>query len=702
MKLVNLKKIYNNSVENTVLSNINIDFDTSGLIFISGKSGSGKTTLLNLIGGLDKPTEGSIINNGIDITRLSNTELNKYRNNIGFIFQDYNLLEELTVYENITLALKASKINYSEKMLESSFKKIDLDFNEYKNKKIFHCSGGEKQRIAILRAILKESKIVLCDEPTGSLDSRNSEIIFKLLKELSKNKLIIVVSHDETMAQKYGDRIIYLSDGIISSDILKHKCSNSPNNDFVFNKGKTPIKHMINIGISNYKKHPLRLLFMFISLIISMCFCLLSLNLSLINQKETEINYINNNEFNVVKIEKIHKKLDEYNTIKNLNIDSLFVKQYTKEQRIISTIDYEIISSLSNDFSIAFVEKAVTILSENFNSIYEIDQLKTNINNDVLASPSGFSYVDFEKMKTFINITGEYPLTNDEILISDSYFNLFKKYGYKDINSNTKIDINSYNDLIGKEIILRSGRNDIIERKIVGIYNQTDIKTIFFDDTNCIHDYYNSIITTADTFNESLIENDLVSIYIVSPSKETLKNIINLNYQLKNANIDSYDAYTIIDIVNSFKKIESTFYISSIFKGLFLIISTIFLLISILTIGNSYSLFIDHQKKQIGILQALGISNGGINLIYIAISSVFSIATTFFSCIITAIAIPAINSYLVPNLNIKILTFDLVSIFIALIFVTITFIFSLIRPLIKLNKKKPIEIINEGKIGKYL
>jgi len=220
--MINLKEVYKEYISKEgnkviALNNINLSFNDKGLIFIIGKSGSGKTTLLNLIGGLDKCNEGEIIVDNIDITKLNHNELDFYRNkNVGYIFQEYNLIKELNIYDNIAISLELQKAKYDKQKIYEVLKKVDM--LGYEKRLVEELSTGQKQRIAIARALVKNPKLILADEPTGALDIATSEQIYKLFKKLANEKLIIVVTHDKEAAYKYGDRVIELRDGEIILD----------------------------------------------------------------------------------------------------------------------------------------------------------------------------------------------------------------------------------------------------------------------------------------------------------------------------------------------------------------------------------------------------------------------------------------------------------------------------------------------------
>lgn len=218
IELNNITKVYKSKKKNShkAINEINLFLPDNGLVFIIGKSGSGKSTLLNLIGGLDSITSGNIIVDGNDITEFNENELANYRNNhIGFIFQDYHLLDELTVYENIRLSLNLVK-REDDGQVAQALAKVGL--SGYENRYPQELSGGERQRVAIARAIVKKPYIILADEPTGNLDNETGTQIVSLLKDLSKECLIIIVSHNTIDTYKYADRIIKLETGNVISD----------------------------------------------------------------------------------------------------------------------------------------------------------------------------------------------------------------------------------------------------------------------------------------------------------------------------------------------------------------------------------------------------------------------------------------------------------------------------------------------------
>lgn len=210
-----LTRIYGKG-ENAVaaINNLDIRIDDGELVAITGKSGSGKTTLLNVLGGLDKATDGSVFYDDTDITKLADTALADFRlNKIGFVFQFYDLIPELTAKENILLPSKLAKKGKTD--ISDTVKKLGVEslLGRYPSE----LSGGQQQRVAIARALVNNPSVLLCDEPTGNLDVATGNDVLSLLIDLNRNdnRTIIIVTHDNQLAEKC-DRIIRISDGKIT------------------------------------------------------------------------------------------------------------------------------------------------------------------------------------------------------------------------------------------------------------------------------------------------------------------------------------------------------------------------------------------------------------------------------------------------------------------------------------------------------
>ena len=221
LKLRNLSKIYQTKTRRVAaLDGVSFALPEKGFVFILGRSGSGKTTMLNMLGGLDAPTEGELIVDGVSSRDFKQIDFDHYRNRyVGFVFQEYHLLDDYTVADNIALALELQgDLTPEERQQKIEAALAQVDLAGYGDRNTGELSGGQKQRVAIARALVKDPSMILADEPTGALDRKTGRQLFDLLKEISKNKLVVVVSHDEDFAHEYADRILELEEGKIVSD----------------------------------------------------------------------------------------------------------------------------------------------------------------------------------------------------------------------------------------------------------------------------------------------------------------------------------------------------------------------------------------------------------------------------------------------------------------------------------------------------
>lgn len=224
IKIENIDKYFNRFRKNKihVINNTSLEFENKGLVALLGPSGSGKTTLLNVIGGLDKVRRGNIYINGKKITKRFQGQIDKIRNlNIGYIFQDYKLIEDMSVYDNVALVLKMIGIKDKKEIDKRVLYVLEkTGMLRYKRRPCSMLSGGERQRVGIARAIAKNPSIIIADEPTGNLDSKNSVEIMNIIKAISKDKLVILVTHETNLAKFYASRIIELEDGKIVRDYV--------------------------------------------------------------------------------------------------------------------------------------------------------------------------------------------------------------------------------------------------------------------------------------------------------------------------------------------------------------------------------------------------------------------------------------------------------------------------------------------------
>ncbi len=221
LRLNNIVKVYgeNTATPVTALKGVTVSFDRTEFVSVLGQSGCGKTTLLNIIGGLDRYTEGDLIIDGVSTKDYNDRDWDTYRNHsVGFVFQSYNLIPHQTVIKNVELALTLSGVDKETRKKRATDALELVGLKDQINKLPNQLSGGQMQRVAIARAIVNDPEIILADEPTGALDSATSVQVMEILKELSKTRLVIMVTHNGELAEKYSTRIVTLSDGLIIGD----------------------------------------------------------------------------------------------------------------------------------------------------------------------------------------------------------------------------------------------------------------------------------------------------------------------------------------------------------------------------------------------------------------------------------------------------------------------------------------------------
>lgn len=306
IELKNISKSYKSKKgkDTLALNNVSLTLNNKGMVFILGKSGSGKSTLLNVIGGLDKYDSGEMTILGKSSKDFTQADFDSYRNTyIGFIFQEFNILEDYNVYENVTLALKLQQKEVSDEKIDELFERLELE--NLKKRKVNELSGGQKQRVAIARALIKNPKIILADEPTGNLDSTTGKEVMNLLKEISKEKLVVIVSHDNEAANIYADRIIEIKDGQIQNDVNKLvSSSETDKKEYKTIKSSLPLKESFQLGLGSLKHKKIKLVFTIFLTICTLLFLSLTDTLSSYNIAKAHAKLLKDNNEEFVQIEK--------------------------------------------------------------------------------------------------------------------------------------------------------------------------------------------------------------------------------------------------------------------------------------------------------------------------------------------------------------------------------------------------------------
>ncbi len=251
LKIKEISKTYKTGdLVQRALDDLSLDLRDNEFVAVLGPSGSGKTTLLNVIGGLDRYDTGDLIINGISTKKYKDRDWDSYRNHtIGFVFQSYNLIPHQNVLSNVELALTISGISKKERKKRATQALIDVGLGDQLHKKPNQLSGGQMQRVAIARALVNDPEILLADEPTGALDTETSIQVMELLKQVAEDHLVVMVTHNPELAEKYATRIVNLRDGKITSDTMPYETGGETEAQHK-NMGKSSMSFLTSLSLS--------------------------------------------------------------------------------------------------------------------------------------------------------------------------------------------------------------------------------------------------------------------------------------------------------------------------------------------------------------------------------------------------------------------------------------------------------------------
>ena len=683
MKIRGIRKTYNIKSAQPViaLNDISFDLPEVGMIFILGKSGSGKSTLLNVLSGLDKVDKGHIEICGKDITKLSESELCNYRNSCcGFVFQEYNLIPELSVGENIMLALQLQGEKDAESKVREILERVGL--SEYETRKVTELSGGQKQRVAIARAIVKNPNIIFADEPTGALDEQTGKSILDLLKEFSKNKLVIVVTHDKEFAKKYGDKVIELADGKIVSDSDETKFIQEGTETEAWKKPKLPIKIAFKIGCSNFKYHPIRLLATMFLSIVAFTFLGFSLNMATINPTNNYVKAIHDNN---VKYTALYK----YNTYRSnehdMSLDQfLGASNLSKEKSGIAKSDVETFQNVYADH-MAFVYAAniysfrKSIAATNS----EINKAKPGSDKHFAISSDGYISLDADIFdKPGFSMVGDLPQNGSEIAINECMLNTFMLSGLLE-NGNT-FPIKNATDIIGHTISITHNSSVDLFKTITGVVYTGCSKQCYMSHQS--EGYHDKIIVCDDYFSSySYALCEIEPNYKNFAEAVAKYNSNNVVFKFSNPLSDGY---------------YSSYSVAIMLKTLCLYVSIVFLVFAVILLINFIAVSIRGQMKQIGILSSLGSNfKQMIKIYYINTICLYGLVYLI-SLLFVGVLVGVVNSYLKGGFG---LLFNLISFspiigILLIISILAASVLGNFFPLLNLKKYTPVDIINEGQI----
>ena len=445
IKLENLSKDYvsKKDVVTKALADINLTFEDKGMVFIIGKTGCGKSTLLNLLGLLDTPSSGDIIVDGQSIVKQDSKIEDNYRKNyVGFVFQEYNLIEEFTVYENIEVAVKLQGQKVNEEEIDNLLKRFDL--YEQKYKLCNELSGGQKQRAAIIRAIVKKPKLILADEPTGALDSKTGEEILNTLKEISKEVLVIVVSHDEDYANRFADRIIEMKDGqIINDSVLASSEQKLDKVDItkVNKKARLSFKEKLKIGLFNFKHRLKKLvLMMFVAMF---AFILLGTASTFVTYDKEQII-----------INSMYENGDDQIFITGENSYPVGNWSQSISSSDLNMLEKKYSRNFYPEFSINTNFSFTLATYDNSPGVVTAYYAEANVNYGLEINE------EIAKDLKLDLLYGRYPVSDNEIMLPNRLYEFYLKYGYSygDITR----EINSFEDLSGLNILIDGNLYQIV------------------------------------------------------------------------------------------------------------------------------------------------------------------------------------------------------------------------------------------------
>lgn len=679
IKLNHINKTYisKKNVKTEALKDINLNLPEKGLIFIVGKTGCGKSTLLNILGKLDEPTSGEIVIGDTNLTTMTQNESCDYINHfVGFVFQNYNLLDELTVYENIALAQKLQGKNPNKEEIDNLLEKLSLTKQKYKL--CDELSGGQRQRVAIARAIIKKPKMILADEPTGAIDSKTGKEILEILKEISKETLVIIVSHNIDFATSYADHIIKMADGKIIENSLN---ALNYNEKYILNRtrGNISFKECFKLGFFNLGHRIKRIITIilvlvttFIGLGIVSTFIHFDQSKILLESMENEnITYLTLAEKETSGTKKFITK-DKIEKLQNKYPNKTFYPIYVRFEDF---GDYTIIENVNQ---------------ENY---------KNDINNEYYnESVLGEMEINEEIAKDLkINLlAGVFPSQDNEIVLTQYQYQIFEKYNAE------KYEVNSYNDIIGKTIFFQGRNYQWITFKVVGIIDtKFNVEKYFERDENgeLIHSYANfcydigsniaSFIFHNYGYLNNYIENPQNNIKLkyygacISINAKKDKKLINHLYKYEDLKPDNLYSIKINEGKTILKKISEILFIGTISL---IILSTLMLYIYVRNI-------IDDKRKQIGVLRSLGTTKIDILKIFLVETFSLSLIVSIIAIVGSLILTKMFNNYLIDNIGIslKLLSFNLTTVLtIIIISFGISFISTYI-PINKINKLSPID-----------
>lgn len=623
LKLKNVSKYYyQDGVIASGITKVNLELHLGEFVVITGESGSGKSTLLNVLSGLDSYEDGELYINGEETSHYTEEDYLKYRKQyVSNIFQSFNLVNSYTVYQNIELAMimNGEKRKNIRKKVNDLINKVDL--KKFKNTRVSKLSGGQKQRVAIARSLAYETPIIVCDEPTGSLDSKSSASILKLLHDISKDKLVIIVTHNKSEIEKYATRLIKMHDG----KILENKVVEKINKDDELNPREIhniSSLSKLKLGIRNTFNLPIKFILMvaiFSLIIITLISSYGGIKISEYEESNYSYNYyfentsdkriiINKNDlsaFNAFDYEKIANIENIDFVVENDLINDYYLYMYNDYNYLDGRIYLDELKNVSkgrlpqknneivlignpNNYYLQDLEEDIfneTFVLENFNGFNNIKIVGILYDETFNEYNFGFYLHDdlYKMIVPFINVyynTKTYILNNNYL---DEYLNLqvseYVPKGEAYIHDNYNYYCKNYNCKNGLLTINVKNiyYNDSLELKVTNIYNKNNTNKLLNENYDNLYD---TIFINKEDFDTLFNKNNYQSSVFVNDIKDldiVIKKLNNMGYKtLKLRDAKTNDFETIEQIYKIFKLIVTIILIITLFFITYFIIKIIY------------------------------------------------------------------------------------------------------------------------------
>ena len=710
LKLKNIKKDYKTGdFIQHALKNISVSFRKNEFVAILGPSGSGKTTLLNIIGGLDRYDSGDLIIDGKSTKSFKDKDWDAYRNHaVGFIFQSYNLISHISVLENVEMGMTLSGVSSAERRRKALELLEKVGLKDHAHKKPNQLSGGQMQRVAIARALANDPKIILADEPTGALDSKTSTQIMELIKEIAKDKLVIMVTHNAELAKDYASRIVSMKDGVILDDTDPYDDKNKKNGELSIKKTSMSLLSALKLSFNNIRTKKGRTALTAFASSIGIIGIALILSLSNGFNKEVEEFEENSLAQSPIIITNETVQMDE-DTLKALNRDS-DLEEYTDKDAVYTQDDLSETLIHQNNIT----EDYVNYLEKmNKDDVAGISYMKgTNI--QLIEKSDGYNLVSIGSSGSVSTGMGMLPegniVDNNYDVIAGGLDNepglilqvdsknrvsarILKALGFYDEETNFEDILNKeFKIPINDEYYQKQGNYFVPTTDLEKVYNSDDsisvkIKAIIRgrEDKKVVTDtsslYYNSSLAdevisknkdseivraqreaeynvlTHQAFDENTTKENIlgylggdtlpVAIYIYPKDFETKDNITNYLDDY-NKGKDEKDIIQYTDMAGMISSLSGN--IMDAITIVLIAFSSISLIVSSIMIGIITYISVLERTKEIGILRSLGARRKDIKRVFNAETFIIGIFSGFLGVIIAyALTFPV--NIIIENLS---------------------------------------------------